>query len=188
MKFNIWGKISFFISLGFIAVVLWYMFLFVPKRNDLEKIRDKQKVIQTQYNQLLENYSLAMMGSAKKLEISRKCIDILDNLPSKEDISSVLSQILKIGQGKDIRIISVSPHEVSFSNNQDSKRKAQLQKIHLDITLEGRFINIGQYLFDLTNLPFFAGYSKIEIRTSEEIYPKTTAEITCVLLFLNNAA
>jgi Tfp pilus assembly protein PilO len=188
MKFNIWGKIALFICVGFAAIVIWYTFLFTPKRNYLKKIREKQKLIQTQYNQLLENYSLAMMGSAKKLEISRKCIDILDNLPFKEDIAPVLSRVIEIGQGKDIRIISINPHDVSFSKNKDTERKTQLEKIHLDITLEGSFLNMGQYLFDLINLPFFAGYSKIDIETSEKIYPETKAEITCILLFLNNAA
>lgn len=188
MKFNIWGKIALFLCLGFSTIIIWHTFLFAPKRNDLKKIREKQKLIQTQYNKLLENYSLAMMGSAKKMEISKRCIDILDNLPCKEDIASVLSRVIEIGQGKDIRIISVSPHGVSFSKNRDTERKTQLEKIHLDIILEGRFINMGQYLFDLINLPFFAGYSKIEIETSEEIYPETKAEITCILLFLNNIA
>lgn len=186
MKFNIWGKIALFICAGFAAIVIWHTFLFVPKKNNLKKISEKQKLIQTQYNQLLENYSLAMMGSAKKLEISRRCIDILDNLPCKENIASVLSRIIEIGQGKDIRIISISPHNVSLFKNKDTEKKTQLEKIHLDITLEGGFLNMCQYLFDLINLPFFAGYRKIDIETSEEIYPATKAEITCILLFLND--
>ncbi|MGA1840780.1 MAG: hypothetical protein ACMUIU_09165 [bacterium] len=188
MKFNIWGKTAIFICAGFAALVVWYTFLFTPKRNNFKKISEKQKLIQTQYNQLLENYSLAMMGSAKKLEISRKCIHILDNLPCKEDITSVLSRVIEIGQGKDIRIISISPHNVSFSKNNNEDKKTQLEKINLDITLEGGFINMRQYLFELIDLPFFGGYSKIDIETSEEIYPETKAEITCILLFLNNTA
>ena len=184
MKFNLLGKTALFICAGFAVLVVWYMFLFTPKRNNLKKISEKQKLIQTQYNQLLENYSIAMMGSAKKLEISRKCMHILDNLPCKEDITYVLSQVIEMGQGKDIRITSISPHNISFSKNKDADKKTQLEKINLDITLEGGFTNTGQYLFDLIDLPFFGGYSKIDIETSEEIYPETKAKITCILLFL----
>lgn len=184
MKFEIREKVALFIGILFVTIVLWYMFLFSPKNMELEKISDQQKKIEMQYNQLSNNFSLAMLGSAEKLRISRKCVDILDNLPSKKDIASALSRIIEIGQGKDIRIVSINPHQHSFSTNQTQEKESQLEKIPLDITLEGKFLNISEFLFDLIDLPYLAGYSKIEIESSKETYPETKAQVTCILLFL----
>ncbi|MGA1791025.1 MAG: type 4a pilus biogenesis protein PilO [bacterium] len=186
MHFDIRGKMPLFIGICLVMILLWYMLLYTPQKNDLKRIQEEQRLIQTQYNRLLENSSLAMFDSAKKLEISKKCIEILNNLPHKEDIASALAQVIDIGQGKDIRIISINPNKISFSDHQDTEPDAELEKMAFDMILEGNFLNISQYLFDLMNLPFFVGYRSIEIEASKEIYPKTKAQITCILLFLNN--
>ena len=186
MHFDIRGKLPLFIGICMVMILLWYVLLYTPQKNNLKRIKEEQRSIQTQYNRLLENSSLAMFDSAKKLEISKKCIEILNNLPRKEDIASALSQVTNIGQGKDIRIISINPNKISFSDHQDTETDAELEKMAFDIVLEGSFINIGQYLFDLVNLPFFVGYRSIEVEASKEIYPKTRVQTTCILLFLNN--
>ena len=108
-----------------------------------------------------------MFDSAKKLEISKKCIEILNNLPRKEDIASALSQIIEISQGKDLRIISINPNKISFSDHQATGPGSKLEKMAFDLILEGSFINISQYLLDLVDLPFFVGYRSIEIKASK---------------------
>jgi len=186
MIFDIRGKLPLFTGISLVMILLWYMFLYTPQKNDLKRIQEEQRLLQTQYERLLENSSLAMFDSAKKLEISKKCIEILNNLPRKEDIASALSQIIEMGQGKDIRIISINPNKISFSDHQAAGPDSELEKMAFDMILEGSFINISQYLFDLVDLPFFVGYRSIEIKASKEIYPKTRAQATCILLFLNN--
>jgi Tfp pilus assembly protein PilO len=186
MKLDIREKIALFMGVCFSAMLLWHLFLYGPQKKDLERIKEEQKLIQTQYDRLLEDFSSAMLGSAEKIKISRKCIEILKNLPRKEEIGFALSQIMKTGESHDIRIISMTPQKLSFSESQDTKTESQLEKIFIDMIMEGRFIDMGQYLFDLVELPFFAGCSKIGIETAKEIYPETRAKMTCVLLFIKN--
>jgi len=186
MNFDIRGKMALFIGISLFVILLWYMFLYSPKKNDLKRIKQEQRLIQTQYDLLLENSSHAMLESAKKLEISKKCMAILESLPYKEDIASALSQVMDVAQGKDIRIVSISPHKLSFSEDQDTELDSHLEKMAFDMSLEGSYINIAYYLFDLIDLPFFVGYSNIDIESSKKTYPETKAQMTCILLFLDN--
>ena len=183
MSFDIREKMAISTGVCLLTILLWYVFFYTPKRNALKRIKEEQRLIQTQYDQLLENSSHMMFESAKKLEVSKKCMAILDNLPYKEDIASALSLIMDVAQGKDIRIISISPNKLSFSENHDS----ELEKMAFDMTMEGGYLNICRYLFDLIDLPFFIGYGNIDIESSREIYPETKAQMTCILLFLSNS-
>ncbi|MGA1796799.1 MAG: type 4a pilus biogenesis protein PilO [bacterium] len=185
MKLDIRNKTAIFAEISLVTILLWYMFLYAPKKNELKRIKEEQRLIQMQYDQLLDNSSHAMFESAKKLEISKRCIAILDGLPYRKDIASALSKVIEAGEGKDIRIISISP-QFSFSDIEGAEQDSELNKMAFDMVVEGKYLDIGHFLFDLLDLPFLVGYSTIDIKSSPETYPETRAQLSCILLFLDD--
>ena len=186
MKIGIREKISLIVTACLITVILCFILLFLPKKKELKRIKDELKSTKMEY-ELLSNYiSSVAFKSSKKQEISRKQKELLEKLPEKEDIATTLSQITKIGQGKNLRILCVKPIKLQLFKNYRSDWEAQLEEIPVEIVLEGRFFDVGKYLFDLIKIPFFGGYKKIEMESIEEIYPRVKANIDCILFFSTN--
>ncbi len=179
-------RIGLFVIACFVTVLLWHMFFYLPKKGELKTIKEEIKMFQGQYNLLSNDASIAAFKAANAGRISKRYNELIKKLPQKKDIASTLSQIAKIGQRENIRILSIEPLKFQLFKNRKSMKDSHLEEIPIDIIMKGKFVDIGRYLFDITNLPFFVGYKSIRMEMSEEICPDTKAKITCVLLFLRN--
>ena len=109
-------------------------------------------------------------------------------LPRKATISSILTPIRGIGEQKAIDILYIKPLTYQLFQQDSLEEENELFEIPVEIKLKGRFIDVGDYLFDLSNVPFFGGFEKITIAMYDSIYPMIEAEITCILLLFKSSS
>jgi len=187
VNFGIRKKIILFSTACLSAVFLWYMFLYSPKNAELKRIKDDLKSIQAQHELFLKRdaFQPSSILPEQEATIYEKYNELTAKIPERDYIPSAMIQMIKTGEGRNIRIVSVKPVTSQLFANPRLVGESQLKEVPVDIVLEGRFTDIGRYLFDLMDLPFFSGYNNIRMEESEEIYPKIKANIKCVLLFLN---
>ncbi|MBW1741410.1 MAG: type 4a pilus biogenesis protein PilO [Deltaproteobacteria bacterium] len=185
IKFGVREKIILFVVIYLGAIFLWYKFLYLPKNNELKRIKQELKSIQMQYKPFLgDTFRPPLLE--EETAISEKYHELTAKIPERDEIPSAMIQMAKIGQGRDIRILSTKPVTSRLFAKHRLPKGSQLKEIPVDMVLEGRFVDIGRYLFDLMNLPFLGGYNKIQMETSKKIYPEIRANITCLLLFFDN--
>lgn len=168
-------------AIGIITVVLWYVLLYAPKVNERKAIEVRMQSVQKE-TESIKAQSVQLALRLKEKEQITECYQkLITELPRKEDIPATMVKIIKIGRGKNVRIVSMKPDTSELFSD---SRAARLKSLKLAFVLEGRFIDIGRYLEEISDLPFFRGYENIRIEADKEIYPKTKANVVCTLLFL----
>jgi Tfp pilus assembly protein PilO len=181
-------KIIVFSTVCLGAVLLWYKLLYLPEKYELESIREELTSIQMQHEPFSKNSTFRPSSIfAEEAAISAQYNELTARIPERDEIPSAMIQMIRPGQGRNIRIISVRPVMSQLFENHTLPDEFQLKEVPVDIVLEGKFVDIGRYLFDLMSLPFFGGYNNLQMETSEEMYPEINAKITCILLFFNNS-
>lgn len=186
LKLGTREKIILFSTVCIGAVLLWYKLLYLPQKYESESIREELKSIQIQHESLSKNGVLQPAFMEEEAAISAQYNKLTAKIPERDEIPSAMIQMIRPGQRRNIRIISVNPLMSQLFENRTLPDEFQIEEVPVDIVLEGKFVDIGRYLSDLTSLPFFGGYSNFQMEMSEEIYPKINAKITCMLLFFNN--
>jgi len=186
IKFGIREKTILFAVVCLGAVFLWYKLLYLPKNTELKIIKEDLKSTQIQCELLLGNASRPGFRLENEAAVSEKYDELMAKLPERDEIPSAIIQMIRTGKDGNIRILSTKPVTSELFANRRRPKESHIKEVPVDIVLEGKFVDIGRYLFDLTDLPFFGGYSKLWIETSEEIYPEIRAGVRCTLLFLNN--
>lgn len=182
IKFGIREKIFLLAIVYLGAGFFWYTSLYLPKSTELKRIKEELKSTQKQC-EILSRY--IQPASIEEGSIPEKYHELIAKIPERDEVPSAIIQMVRAGQGRNIRILSTDPSTSQLLTTYGRPAGYQLQEIPVEIVLEGRFVNIGRYLFALMNLPFFGGYNSIRLEANEETYPKTRTTIGCMLLFLN---
>ena len=186
MKFGTREKTCFIIAVYITVILFWYIYLYLPKNNKLKAIKKDLTTIKMEATKIQKDISSINIRLNQESTILTKYNETKNKLPQRGDIVSILNALNQIKQEKHLRIISVQPTRFQLVEDTKTSDKLSLGEIPVKILLEGEFIDIGQYLFDLANLPFFGGYKNMLIESSEKIYPEIEAEITCIFLFIDN--
>lgn len=184
MRFDLTKKIGLLIGFFLIIIVLWYILLYIPKVNELKRIKDEINRFQMQYKILSQNNSPAVLDKAEETTIFTKYNELIAQLPKKEDISSALNQIKRIGQEGKIKILSLKLLKLQLLENSNLKREYQIEEIPVNVIVQGDFFDIVQYLLHLGNLPFMSRFKNIRIETYEKIYPEIETRFTCMLFIV----
>jgi Tfp pilus assembly protein PilO len=188
LKVGMREKIILFSAVCLGAVFLWYELLYLPKQKELESISKELKSIQTQRESLLKTGVLQpfFMVAEEEAAVSAQYNKLAAKIPDRNGLPSAMIQMMRRGQGRNIRVISMTPALSQLLENHTQADECQLREIPVDIVLGGKFVDVGRYLLDLMGLPFFGGYHNLQMETSEETYPEIDARIGCILLFFNN--
>lgn len=186
IKFGIREKIILFAVVCLGAVFLWYKLLYLPKNTELKIIKEDLKSTQIQCECFLGDASRPPFRLEDEAAVSEKYNELMAKMPERDEIPSSIIQMIRTGKDRNIRILTTKPVTSELFANRRRPKESHIKEVPVDIVLEGKFVDIGRYLFDLTELPFLGGYSNFQMGTSEEIYPEIRAEVRCTLLFLNN--
>ncbi|MGA1867690.1 MAG: type 4a pilus biogenesis protein PilO [bacterium] len=186
MKIGIRQKIIIPLLVLMCIVLVWFILLYYPQKKKLKNLTKQIEAIQIKHALLAGTLLSSSHKTTEKINLIQRYNELKRLLPRKESISSILAPLSKTGSQKNIDILSIKPLTFQLFEDNDQGEEHELKEIPIEIRLSGRFIDIGDYLFTLSALPFFGGYKSIHIDISDKIYPKTEAEITCVLLLFKS--
>lgn len=164
-----------------IMILVWYNLLYGPRLKEREALEGRIKAVQTEANELQEKSNKLSLVLKEKREITESYNQLVGGILRDTDIPSAMISIIKSGRGKNIRILSVRPDTSELFSGGNT---GQLKTVKFEFELEGRYIDIGLYLIEISELPFFKGYENVHIEAVKELYPKTKANVVCSLLVL----
>lgn len=156
---------------GIIVIILIFaVFLYVPKVRHASKI---QSEIQGLKKQIKENEVMArdigkLRAQIISLEESQK--EFMSKVVSRSELLEVVHQLVKIGEPYKLIFSAIQPpglDTILQTDNPDSP----LKPIPFVFTVQGKYLDIAQYIESLKDFPYFLRTPEIEIIGKEEIRP-----------------
>ena len=173
------------VACAFLAL-LYYKFIYVPKIQQIDRYKQELAGIQRSADRMTDESLKAALAAKRYADISKRFRATTEAIPKLVNIPSTIRQIARVGSAKQVRVVSVRPDISTLLEQYKSvgASEHEITDVEVVITAEGRFADLGRYLFDLSDLPFFKEYRSIKVESSEEIYPRIRAKVRCALCFM----
>ncbi|MFH1147845.1 MAG: hypothetical protein V1736_09080 [Pseudomonadota bacterium] len=166
--------------------LLYYKVIYIPKSRQIEKCRQELVAIQTSAQRMTEAAMKATLAARRYEDVSNRFRAMTETVPRLGNIPSTMQQIAKVGAARQVRVVSIKPDISALLEQYKSAHAGDLEvkDVEVIITAEGRFPDVGRYMFDLSDLPFFKEYGSIRVESSDDIYPRIRAKMRCTLCFI----
>jgi Tfp pilus assembly protein PilO len=89
---------------------------------------------------------------------------------------SMLRQLAQLGAARKVRFLEVAPPSLDSLLQQESPT-TPLRTVPFMVTVQGRYIDIGQYVESLDKFPYFVRVPDFEVSAREDIRPEVEAKL-----------
>lgn len=176
------------LTLVSILVICYGVFLFASIRSKLKQAKEElnrvNRMIQEVYSSLQDSKNMAqglvqMQDEAKRLH---------NLLPSSDDLNDLIRLFSSEAQERKVRVVSVTPQSplplVSFNGISIESEHISYFAIPIQIRLQGRYHEIGDFLLSLNSFPRFITLQKMSLKRDKNIEPLVSAECEFATYYL----
>jgi Tfp pilus assembly protein PilO len=146
-------RFSYILSIVLFAVlVVWFVFLYYPKSIEIQKTKLKIKEMRhelasaSQANVDIQNIENRLLEEGKSLE------EVRSKFVEKDDLASVSRKIEDFARKYDLRLIDFAP---VFEDYFADTSKTIIKALPLAITVRGRYLDVGKFIENWEQLPFY---------------------------------
>lgn len=144
---------SYILSALLLAIlVVWFVFFYYPKRVEIDKIKLDIKEMRhdlataSQANVDIEKIEGKFLQEQKSLE------EVRSRFVEKDDLAKVSRKIEEFARGYNLRLTDFAP---VFEDYFADTSKGAIKALPLAITVRGRYLDIGKFIENWENLPFY---------------------------------
>lgn len=177
-------KFSYILSALLLAVMVgWFILFYYPKKIEIDKIKfrikemHKELTSANQANVDLENIETKLLKERKKFDNVRL------KFVRKDDLTSVSKKMEDFARKNNLRLIDFAP---VFEDYFADTTETEIKELPLDITVRGRYLEIGRFIENWENLPFYLEANKISIQRYTPSSNDLKATISSKLYSWNN--
>lgn len=162
---------------GLIVIILIFVFtLYIPKIRNTAKVNN---TIVSLRKQIKENEAMAkdlekLRAEVEKLENDQR--EFMAKVAPRSEMLSVVRELVKLGEPYQLVFTEIQPpglDTVIRVDNPDSP----IQPAPFIITVQGKYLDISQYLESLEDFPYFIRIPEIEVIGKDEIRPMVEVRI-----------
>lgn len=152
-----------------VAGLLWFVLL-QPMANERVRLtKEAERLIQES-----QNLQKALMRAQDRKEaaenLRRRLEAIRARLLSSNNVSRLLAEISRPGQGLGVRIVSVTPKATPGPTSE--------RQIPVQLVLEGTYLELGRYLEALLKGPVLLTVSDLQVRSVKPGNPRLRMQLT----------
>jgi Tfp pilus assembly protein PilO len=159
-----------------IITIIFIFFLYVPKivrRNAIDKeVAALRK--QVKENEAMARDLVKMRTQVTDLEESER--SFMSRVAPRSDILTTIRQLVILGQPYNLLFTGIQPPGLDTLMQSD-KTDRPLAPIPFVITVQGRYLDVAQYIESLKEFPYFLRTPEIEITSKDEIRPNVEVRI-----------
>ena len=168
IEFFIVNQKSILIMFGsiFAALFIFWVFIFIPKKERLETIKSDYYAMQAE----IDNIE-AIAGGADNIEDAIKKFNetiamLNQKIPTSEE--KTVKDLSFSAKQNDIEVTSLSPQPLKISPVQGNIPGLECKELKIDMNLTCTFKNLGKYLFILQNeFPALIRIDRLEIKKAK---------------------
>jgi len=161
-----------YLVLGIIAVFLLYQ----PRL----KTRQQNAAQAAQLQRQLDETRARVKGIGKlrerAAELQQANVQFIARVVPRSQMLSMLRQLAQLAADRKVRFLEIAPPSLDSLMLQESPT-APLRSVPFLVTVQGRYIDIGQYVESLDKYPYFVRVPDFEVTAREVIRPEVEAKL-----------
>jgi Tfp pilus assembly protein PilO len=156
------GKFSIVLSVLLVTVlIVWFTFFYYPKSIEINRVKSQIKEMRnnlasaSQANVDIENIEKKLLNEKNKLEAVKA------RFVEKDDLASVSRELGNFAKKYNLRLTDFAP---VFDEYYSDTTNTTVKALPLAITVKGTYLNIGRFIEDWGNLPFYLEANEISMQ------------------------
>ncbi len=109
-------------------------------------------------------------------ELQQANAQFIARVVPRSQMLSMLRQLAQLGVERKVRFLQIAPPSLDTLLQQESPT-APLRTVPFMVTVQGRYIDIGQYVEGLDKFPYFVRVPDFEVTAREDIRPEVEAKL-----------
>jgi len=162
-----------------IYVVLAVFAIFVLYQPRL-KARQQNAAQAAQLQKQLDDTRARVKGVGKLrehvAELQQTNAQFIARVVPRAQMLSMLRQLAQLAAERRVRFLEIAPPSLDSLLQQESPT-APLRSVPFMVTMQGRYIDIGQYVESLDKFPYFVRAPDFEVTAREDIRPEVEAKV-----------
>ena len=158
-----------------LAIFVWFA-LYQPRL----KARQRNAAQAAQLQKQLDETRARVKGIGRLreqvAELQQTNAQFIARVVPRAQMLSMLRQLAQLAAERKVRFLEIAPPSLDSLLQQESPT-APMRSVPFLITMQGRYIDIGQYVESLDKFPYFVRVPDFEINAREDIRPEVEAKL-----------
>ena len=160
-------------------VVLALLAVFLLYRPSLQA-RQRNAAQSAQLQKQLDDTRARVQGIGqlrqRLAELQQANAQFVARVVPRSQMLSMLRQLAQMGADRKVRFLEIAPPSLDTLLQQESPT-TPLRSVPFMVTVQGRYIDIGQYVESLDKFPYFVRVPDFEVNGREDIRPEVEAKL-----------
>ena len=161
-----------YLVLGLLAVFLLYR----PKLQSRQQNAAQAAQLQKQLDETRARVKGIGNLRAHVAELQQANSQFIARVVPRSQMLSMLRQLAQLGADRKVRFLEIAPPSLDTLLQQESPT-TPLRSVPFTVTVQGRYIDIGQYVESLDKFPYFVRVPDFEVNAREDIRPEVEAKL-----------
>jgi Tfp pilus assembly protein PilO len=162
---------------AYVVLALLAIFLLYQPRL---KARQQNAAQAAQLQQQLEETRARVKGIGKLrervAELQQANAQFIARIVPRSQMLSMLRQLAQLAAERKVRFLEIAPPSLDTLLQQESPT-TPLRSVPFMVTVQGRYIDVGQYVEGLDKFPYFVRVPDFEVNAREDIRPEVEAKL-----------
>ena len=160
-------------------VVLALLAVFLLYRPSLQA-RQRNAAQSAQLQKQLDDTRARVQGIGqlrqRLAELQQANAQFVARVVPRSQMLSMLRQLAQLGADRKVRFLEIAPPSLDTLLQQESPT-TPMRSVPFTVTVQGRYIDIGQYVESLDKFPYFVRVPDFEVNGREDIRPEVEAKL-----------
>ena len=158
-----------------LAIFVWFA-LYQPRLKARQRNAAQAAQLQKQLDDTRERVKGIGRLREQVAELQQANAQFIARVVPRSQMLSMLRQLAQLAADRKVRFLEIDPPSLDTLLQQESPT-APLRSVPFLITVQGRYIDIGQYVESLDKFPYFVRVPDFEVNAREDIRPEVEAKL-----------
>ncbi len=164
--------LAIYLVLGIIAVFLLYQ----PRLKTRQQNAAQSAQLQRQLDETRERVKGIGRLRERAAELQQANVQFIARVVPRSQMLSMLRQLAQMAADRKVRFLEIAPPSLDSLLQQESPA-APLRTVPFTVTVQGRYVDVGQYVESLDKFPYFVRVPDFEVSAREDIRPEIEAKL-----------
>lgn len=159
-----------------LLVILSVLFLYQPKIQARIKIQTEINDLRKQINDMKEQVKGIASLRRQIVQLESQNAELMSHIAPRDQLLTLLRQLAKISERHNITFLEIRPPGLDTMLQAETSDKP-IRPVPFQLVVQGRYLDIGAYIDNLRQFPYFVKVPEFEITGKEEIRPAIEARL-----------
>jgi len=164
--------LAIYLVLGILAV----FFLYQPRLKSRQVNAAQAATLQKQLDETRARVKGIGGLRERAAELQQANVQFIARVVPRSQMLSMLRQLALLAVERKVRFLEIAPPSLDSLLHQETPT-APLRTVPFTVTVQGRYIDIGQFVEGLDKFPYFVRVPDFEVNAREDIRPEVEAKL-----------